>query len=141
MSDGLSAEGTISAVSSLFIGIELLSWRSVIDVTGDKKVLKRIVKAGKGFERPNEGSVIKGKLQSIQSSCARPIFAHPYMYLSSAQWHISVNTRMERLMKDRGHWRNPSSLSALRVLLQGFVFPLLKCGFIEVEDCLYMLNF
>ncbi|PKI31938.1 hypothetical protein CRG98_047656, partial [Punica granatum] len=52
-------ERTTSASSNLSIELELLSWKSVIDVMGDKKVLKRIIKAGEGFERPKEGSVIK----------------------------------------------------------------------------------
>ena len=36
-----------------------MSWKSVIDVTGDKKILKKIKKAGEGFDRPNEGSQVK----------------------------------------------------------------------------------
>ncbi|OWM78880.1 hypothetical protein CDL15_Pgr003051 [Punica granatum] len=52
-------ERTTSASSNLSIELELLSWKSVIEVMGDKKVLKRIIKAGEGFERPKEGSVIK----------------------------------------------------------------------------------
>ncbi|KAG6694505.1 hypothetical protein I3843_09G051500 [Carya illinoinensis] len=53
--------------SNLSIELELLSWKSVVDVTGDKKVLKKIMKAGEGFDRPNEGSLVKviylGKLK------------------------------------------------------------------------------
>ncbi|KAK7839347.1 70 kda peptidyl-prolyl isomerase [Quercus suber] len=53
--------------SNLTIKLELVSWKSVVDVTGDKKVLKRITKVGEGFDRPNEGSVVKvtyyGKLK------------------------------------------------------------------------------
>lgn len=30
------------------------------DIMGDKMVLKKIVKAGEGFDRPNEGSRAKG---------------------------------------------------------------------------------
>ena len=48
--------------SNLTIKLELVSWKSVIDVTGDKKVLKRITKVGEGFDRPNEGSMVKGNL-------------------------------------------------------------------------------
>ena len=32
------------------------------DVTGDKKILKKIKKAGEGTDRPNEGSQVKGNL-------------------------------------------------------------------------------
>lgn len=53
--------------SNLIIDLELISWKSVTDITGDKKVLKKIVRDGEGFERPNEGSKAKviytGKLE------------------------------------------------------------------------------
>ncbi|KAI4300926.1 hypothetical protein L6164_034252 [Bauhinia variegata] len=53
-------DGCLQANSKLStIKIELVSWRSVIDVTGDKKILKKIKKAGEGFDRPNEGSKVK----------------------------------------------------------------------------------
>lgn len=42
------------------IRLKLVSWKTVVDITGDKKILKKIVKAGEGFERPNEGSQVKG---------------------------------------------------------------------------------
>ncbi|OAY43359.1 70 kDa peptidyl-prolyl isomerase [Manihot esculenta] len=45
--------------SNLTVQLELVSWRSVIDITGNKQVLKTIIKAGEGFERPNEGSQVK----------------------------------------------------------------------------------
>ncbi|CAK7339867.1 unnamed protein product [Dovyalis caffra] len=60
-------ESSIPPDSNLTIQLVLVSWRSVIDVTGDKKVLKKIVKAGEGFDRPTEGSQVKvtyvGKLE------------------------------------------------------------------------------
>ncbi|XP_059428085.1 70 kDa peptidyl-prolyl isomerase-like isoform X2 [Corylus avellana] len=53
--------------SNLTIKLELVSWKSVVDVTRDKKVLKKIMKVGEGFDRPNEGSLVKviyfGKLK------------------------------------------------------------------------------
>jgi FK506-binding protein 4/5 len=48
--------------SNLTIKLELVSWKSVTDVTRDKKVLKKIMKVGEGFDRPNEGSLVKGNL-------------------------------------------------------------------------------
>ncbi|WCJ28721.1 Peptidyl-prolyl cis-trans isomerase FKBP65 [Euphorbia peplus] len=45
--------------SNLAIEIELVSWTSVIDITGDNKVVKKIVKSGQGFDRPNEESMVK----------------------------------------------------------------------------------
>ncbi|KAE9599730.1 hypothetical protein Lal_00045764 [Lupinus albus] len=41
------------------IKLELVSWKVVTDVTGDKKILKKIIKVGEGFDRPNEGSQVK----------------------------------------------------------------------------------
>ncbi|KAF8007090.1 hypothetical protein BT93_K1173 [Corymbia citriodora subsp. variegata] len=54
-----SIELGASADSNLVIQLELIAWQSVVDVTGDKKVLKKIVRAGKGFDHPDEGSVVK----------------------------------------------------------------------------------
>ncbi|KAM7271400.1 hypothetical protein ACFE04_030614 [Oxalis oulophora] len=45
--------------SKLTIDLELISWKRVIDVTGDKKVLKKIVKVGEGLDLPNEGCLVK----------------------------------------------------------------------------------
>ncbi|KAJ1404534.1 Tetratricopeptide-like helical domain superfamily [Sesbania bispinosa] len=41
------------------IKLELMSWNVVTDVSGDKKILKKIKKVGEGFDRPNEGSQVK----------------------------------------------------------------------------------
>ncbi|KAL3533452.1 hypothetical protein ACH5RR_006973 [Cinchona calisaya] len=53
--------------SKLTIHLELLSWKNVIDVMGNKKILKKIIKMGEGFDHPNEGSLVKviykGKLE------------------------------------------------------------------------------
>ena len=46
--------------SKLTIDLELLSWKNVIDVMGDKKILKKVIKMGDGFDRPTEGSLAKG---------------------------------------------------------------------------------
>jgi hypothetical protein len=45
----------------LQITLELVSWKTVSEVTDDKKVIKKIVKEGEGYERPNEGAVVKCK--------------------------------------------------------------------------------
>uniref|UniRef100_M1AAQ8 peptidylprolyl isomerase n=1 Tax=Solanum tuberosum TaxID=4113 RepID=M1AAQ8_SOLTU len=56
-----------SSNSNLIIHLELISWKSVVDVIGDNKVLKKLIKAGEGYDHPNEGSLAKviyiGKLQ------------------------------------------------------------------------------
>ncbi|XP_027081237.1 70 kDa peptidyl-prolyl isomerase isoform X1 [Coffea arabica] len=48
--------------ASLQINLELVSWKTVSDVTNDKKVLKKILEEGEGYERPNDGTVVKVKL-------------------------------------------------------------------------------
>ncbi|KAJ7976548.1 Peptidylprolyl isomerase [Quillaja saponaria] len=52
-------DGCLHVDSNLTIDLELVSWKNVTDVTGDKKVLKKIKKVGEGFDRPNEGSEVK----------------------------------------------------------------------------------
>ncbi|XP_019188092.1 PREDICTED: 70 kDa peptidyl-prolyl isomerase-like isoform X1 [Ipomoea nil] len=51
--------GSIPPTSNLSIHLELVSWKSVTDVMGDKKVLKQLIKAGEGYDRPNEGALVK----------------------------------------------------------------------------------
>lgn len=46
--------------ANLLINLELVSWKTVSDVTRDKKVLKKILKEGEGYERPNDGAVVQG---------------------------------------------------------------------------------
>ncbi|RVX04994.1 Peptidyl-prolyl cis-trans isomerase FKBP65 [Vitis vinifera] len=55
-------DGAIPPNSNLIICLELISWKSVIDIMGDKKVLKKIMKVGEGFDRPSEGSLAKGTI-------------------------------------------------------------------------------
>ncbi|KAH1257919.1 Peptidyl-prolyl cis-trans isomerase FKBP65 [Glycine max] len=53
-------EGVLPPDSNLTsIKLELVSWKIVADVTGDKKILKKIKNLGEGFDRPNEGSQVK----------------------------------------------------------------------------------
>ncbi|XP_073291555.1 peptidyl-prolyl cis-trans isomerase FKBP62-like isoform X2 [Primulina huaijiensis] len=55
-------EGAVPPNAILIIFLELVSWKTVSNVTDDKKVVKKILKEGEGYERPNEGSVVKLKL-------------------------------------------------------------------------------
>jgi FK506-binding protein 4/5 len=45
----------------------LISWKTVTEIGEEKKILKKVLKEGEGYERPNEGAVVKvkitGKLQ------------------------------------------------------------------------------
>nr|GMD41860.1 70 kDa peptidyl-prolyl isomerase-like isoform X1 [Ipomoea batatas] len=54
-----STIGSIPPTSNLSIHLELVSWKSVTDVMGDKRVLKTLIKAGEGYDRPNEGALVK----------------------------------------------------------------------------------
>ncbi|KAM1318656.1 hypothetical protein EV2_003961 [Malus domestica] len=56
------SEGAVPPNTTLHITLELVSWRTVSEVTDDKKVIKKILKEGEGYERPNEGAVVKLKL-------------------------------------------------------------------------------
>ncbi|KAL0436699.1 UNVERIFIED_CONTAM: Peptidyl-prolyl cis-trans isomerase FKBP65 [Sesamum radiatum] len=55
-------EGAVPPNATLNIALELLSWKTVSNVTDDKKVIKKILKDGEEYERPNEGAVVKLKL-------------------------------------------------------------------------------
>lgn len=55
-------EGPVPPNATLQITLELLSWKSVTEITDDKKVMKKILKEGEGYEKPNEGAVVKLKL-------------------------------------------------------------------------------
>lgn len=62
---GKPASGDESAVppnANIQITLELVDWKTVTEVTDDKKVIKKILKEGDGYERPNEGAVVKVKL-------------------------------------------------------------------------------
>lgn len=56
-------EGAVPPNATLEITLELVSWKSVSDVTMDKKVLKKALKEGEGYERPNDGAVVQGNLR------------------------------------------------------------------------------
>uniref|UniRef100_A0A7N0U538 peptidylprolyl isomerase n=1 Tax=Kalanchoe fedtschenkoi TaxID=63787 RepID=A0A7N0U538_KALFE len=63
--NGLPASGNVGAIppnATLQIELELLSWKTVTEVTDDKKVLKKTLKEGEGYERPNDGAVVRLKL-------------------------------------------------------------------------------
>jgi hypothetical protein len=66
-------DGAVPPNASLQIDLELVSWKTVSDITKDRKVLKKILKEGEGYERPNDGAVVQGtvlQLIAFQSFCA-----------------------------------------------------------------------
>ena len=54
-------QGAVPPNATLHITLELVSWRTVSELTDDKKVIKKILKEGEGYERPNEGAVVTGR--------------------------------------------------------------------------------
>ncbi|KAG5099400.1 hypothetical protein JHK82_044452 [Glycine max] len=50
-------EGAVPPNATLQITLELVSWKTVSEVTDDKKVIKKILKEGEGYEHPNEGAI------------------------------------------------------------------------------------
>ena len=53
-------EWAVPPNAMLQITLELVSWKTVSEVTDDKKVMKKILKEGEAYDRPNEGAVVKG---------------------------------------------------------------------------------
>ncbi|CAJ2657475.1 unnamed protein product [Trifolium pratense] len=51
-------DGVVPPNASLQMDLGLVSWRIVSDITKDKKVLKKILKEGEGYERPNDGAMV-----------------------------------------------------------------------------------
>lgn len=52
--------------ATLQITLQLVSWKTVTEVTKDKKVLKKTQKEGEGYEQPNEGAVVQGDIIVLQ---------------------------------------------------------------------------
>jgi len=55
-------EGAVPPNAKLQITLELVSWKIVSEVTDDKKVIKKILKEGEGYDRPSDGAVVRLKL-------------------------------------------------------------------------------
>ncbi|KAJ6808071.1 70 kDa peptidyl-prolyl isomerase-like isoform X1 [Iris pallida] len=55
-------DGAVPPNATLNIELELVSWKTVSEIGDDKKVLKKVLKEGEGYERPNEGAVVQVKL-------------------------------------------------------------------------------
>ncbi|CAJ2651891.1 unnamed protein product [Trifolium pratense] len=53
-------DGVVPPNASLQMDLGLVSWRIVSDITKDRKVLKKILKEGEGYERPNDGALVLG---------------------------------------------------------------------------------
>ncbi|KAG1341813.1 peptidyl-prolyl cis-trans isomerase FKBP62 [Cocos nucifera] len=61
-SDGFPA---IPSNATLNIDVELLSLKPILDVMGDLKVLKKILREGEGFHGPNDGETVRSKYTAM----------------------------------------------------------------------------
>ncbi|XP_044505306.1 70 kDa peptidyl-prolyl isomerase-like [Mangifera indica] len=98
--DGYGTTNTGNVVpsnSNLTIRVELLSWKSVINITGDGKVFKKITKVGEGFDRPGEGSLVKvmyiGKLEDGTIFERKGSDEEPYEFLTLEE---NINEGLDR---------------------------------------------
>ncbi|KAJ8477665.1 hypothetical protein OPV22_021392 [Ensete ventricosum] len=55
-------EGAVPPNANLYVELELVSWKTVTEIGDDKKILKKVLKEGEGYDRPNEGAAVTVKL-------------------------------------------------------------------------------
>jgi hypothetical protein len=60
-------DGVVPPNASLQMDLELVSWKTVSDITKDMKVLKKILKEWDGYERPNDGAMVQGTVLLIKA--------------------------------------------------------------------------
>jgi FK506-binding protein 4/5 len=53
-------EGAVPPNATLHIDLELVSWKTVTLIGDRKRILKKVLKEGEGYERPNDGAVVRG---------------------------------------------------------------------------------
>lgn len=44
----------------LRIDLQVVSWKTVTEIGHDKTVLKKILKEGEGYDRPNDCAIVRG---------------------------------------------------------------------------------
>lgn len=53
-------EASVPPNATLHIDLQVVSWRTVTELGNDKKVLKKILKEGEGYDRPNDCAIVRG---------------------------------------------------------------------------------
>lgn len=53
-------EGAVPPNSTILVELELVSWKTVTEIGDDKKIIKKILKEGEGYDKPKEGAVVTG---------------------------------------------------------------------------------
>lgn len=66
-------EGAVPPDANLEITLELVSWKTVSEIINDKKVIKKIIKEGEGYEKPDDGTVVQGMylIDNLSAVCNR----------------------------------------------------------------------
>eukprot|EP00244_Chara_vulgaris_P010927 TRINITY_DN5176_c0_g1_i4.p1 TRINITY_DN5176_c0_g1~~TRINITY_DN5176_c0_g1_i4.p1 ORF type:complete len:610 (+),score=211.38 TRINITY_DN5176_c0_g1_i4:296-2125(+) len=59
---GREAEPSVPPNASLVVDLELIGWKTVENVTDDEQVVKKVLKEGTGYEKPNEGATVNVRL-------------------------------------------------------------------------------
>lgn len=94
---------TVPPNSTLTVDLELVSWKNVVDITDDKKVLKKTLKEGEGYERPNEGALLKvkytGKLENGTVCERKGSDEEPFEFIASEEQVIDGLDRAVMTMK------------------------------------------
>ena len=65
--EATDSEGAVPPNATLTVDLEVISWNPVETVTDDNLVVKKITRRGESYEKPNDGSTVKG---TTHSSCA-----------------------------------------------------------------------
>ncbi|KAM0822527.1 hypothetical protein ACQ4PT_071441 [Festuca glaucescens] len=55
-------DGAVPPNATLHIDLELVSWKTVTLIGDNKRILKKVLKEGEGYERPNDGAVVTVRL-------------------------------------------------------------------------------
>lgn len=58
---GTYQHAKVPPYANLTIDLELVTWKSVEILTDNENVVKKILKAGEGYEKPNDGTIVKVK--------------------------------------------------------------------------------
>lgn len=53
-------EASVPPNATLHIDVQVVSWRTVTELGSDKKILKKILKEGEGYDCPNDCAVVRG---------------------------------------------------------------------------------
>ena len=103
---GHEAIGNVVAVppnATLMVSLELVSWKVIDEIIDDKKVLKKILKQGDGYEKPNDGAVVKvkytGKLEDGTIFEEKGSYEDPFEFMIGEEQVVDGLDRVVMTMK------------------------------------------